>query len=137
MRRFVSDVLEGANISVLFHAPAEWATTTLNSDLRREFFLVFKESINNVIRHAECDQVEITFEAVGNGLLLQVRDNGKGFQPPKSDGHGHGLASMQERARRLGGRLEVYSVPGEGTIVRLTAPLIRSTTFRQMVFPRC
>jgi hypothetical protein len=55
MRRFVSDVLEGANINVLFHTPAEWATTTLNSDLRREFFLVFKESINNVIRHADCD----------------------------------------------------------------------------------
>jgi ligand-binding sensor domain-containing protein/two-component sensor histidine kinase len=134
MRRFVSDVLEGVNIDVLFHAPAERATTTLNSDLRREFFLIFKESINNVIRHADCDQVEITFEVVGNDLFLQVRDNGKGFLSPQADGHG--LASMQERARRLGGRFEVDSVPGEGTTVRLTAPLVRSTTFRQMVFPR-
>src|SRR5580692_3450653 len=57
MRRFVSDVLEGVNIDVLFHAPAERAATTLNSDLRREFFLIFKESIHNVIRHADCDQV--------------------------------------------------------------------------------
>jgi ligand-binding sensor domain-containing protein/signal transduction histidine kinase len=136
MRRFVSDVLEGANINVLFHAPTAWATTTLNSDLRREFFLVFKESINNVIRHADCDQVEITFEVVGNDLFLQVRDNGQGFRSPPTDNHGHGLASMQERARRLGGRLEVDSVPGGGTTVRLTAPLTRSTTFKQMVFPR-
>ena len=128
MRRFVSDVLEGANIAVVFRAPVEWASTRLSADLRREVFLIFKEAVNNIVRHADCTKVEILLDVRGDDLFLEVTDNGRGFDLPTSHTHGHGLASMMERADRLGGRFEVESVPAKRTVLRLVIPLPRSTT---------
>jgi len=127
MRRFVSDVLEAADIEVVFRAPQHWKDMSLSADVRREVFLIFKESVNNIARHAECHQVEVVVDLRGNQLLVELRDDGRGFQTEQDDGHGHGLASMRERARRLGGALEVRSEPGHGTTVTLTVPLGRKT----------
>ncbi len=126
MRRFASDVLTGASIEVAFHAPPERADASLHSDVRREVFLVFKESINNIARHSRCGHVDVVLGLQGSHLVMRVRDNGQGFRADQSgDPQGHGLASMAERARRLGGHLEITSEPGRGTTVTLTVPFGR------------
>jgi len=124
MRRFASGVLSGAGAEMEFQTPAERADAFLGADVRREVFLIFKESINNAVRHLDCKHVEVHLHLEGSHLLLSVRDDGRGFAGP-SDGEGHGLASMTERARRLGGLVKTTSEPGEGTIVTLTVPLSR------------
>src|SRR5579871_2774585 len=136
MRRLASDMLDGANIDVQFRAPAGSAATSLSAELRREIFLIFKEAINNVVRHANSSVVEITFDVRGDELFLEVHDNGLGFQPLTIEGQGHGINSMEERARRVGGSVVIESDPGRGTTIRLNARLGRSTTLRQLIFPR-
>jgi two-component sensor histidine kinase len=121
MRRFASDVLTGAGAEMEFRTPVERADAFLGADVRREVFLIFKESINNATRHSGCKRVEVHLNVEGSHLLLSVRDDGRGFAS-QPNGHGHGLASMRERARRLGGRLETTSEPGQGTLVTLTVP---------------
>jgi signal transduction histidine kinase len=122
MRRFASDVLVGVGADLELRTPVERADALLGADVRREVFLIFKESINNAARHSGCKHVEVHLKLEGSRLLLSVQDDGRGFAS-QAEGQGHGLASMRERARRLGGHLETASEAGQGTIVRLAVPL--------------
>jgi len=126
MRRFAGDVLAAANVEMAFHVPAQWADASLQPEMRREVFLIFKESINNVARHSRCAHAEVFLDLQGPQLRMKVCDDGQGFRLGQSgDGQGHGLASMEQRARRLGGHLEITSEPGRGTTVTLAIPLAR------------
>jgi len=122
MRRFASDTFAARDIAFRFSAPDAEADVRLGANLRREIFLVFKESVNNLVRHSRCEGAEIEFRMVDGSLLLRVSDDGKGFDAGAvSDGHG--LASMRERARSVSGRLELVSRAGEGTTITLHIPL--------------
>jgi len=58
----------------------------------------------------------------GDGAVLEVDDDGRGFDPAEATGGGQGLRNLRERAGRLGGRAEIDSTPGQGTRVRVTIP---------------
>lgn len=121
MRRFATDVFTASNIEFQFHAPAAELEGKLDPDLRRQVFLIFKESVNNIVRHADCTRVEIHFAVEKGGLVLNVRDDGKGFdvtQPPA----GNGLVSMRQRAASLNGSLEIKVDGDRGTRVTLRVP---------------
>jgi ligand-binding sensor domain-containing protein/two-component sensor histidine kinase len=130
MRRFASDVLTGAGAEMEFWTPVERADALLGAEVRREVFLIFKESINNAARHSGCKHVEVQLNLEGSHLLLSVQDDGRGFAS-QADGQGHGLASMRERARRLGGQLEISSEAGQGTHVKLEVPLSRAARVKR------
>jgi len=127
MRRFASDVFSARDIELGFSAPSQLTHASLGAVVRREVFLVFKESVNNIARHSKCQRVEITLEMEGSRLLLKVSDDGTGFDlTGAGDGgqaSGHGLTSMEHRARSLGGSLRVVSQPGGGTCILLEVPL--------------
>ncbi len=124
MRRFASDVLGGRNVAFHFRAPEAEADHKLGADIRREVFLIFKESVNNLARHSGASQAEIDLRVDRNWLTLQVRDDGRGFDAAIGNGgEGNGLASMRNRAGRLGGDLQIVSTPGQGTTINLRAPL--------------
>ena len=122
MRRFASDVLTARGIDFEFQAPDISRKLNLGADVRRQVFLVFKESINNIVRHAACAQVDINFRVERDLLILLIKDDGRGFDPA-DESDGHGLESMQRRAKGMGGTLEVSSQPGEGTSVTLQMPI--------------
>ena len=85
---------------------------------------IAQEAISNALRHAAAEHVWVTLSAAGGGLLVEVRDDGAGFRPdePGLRSRRLGLTSMEERAQRLGGRLQISSQPGAGTTVRLEVP---------------
>ncbi|MBS1795446.1 MAG: ATP-binding protein [Acidobacteria bacterium] len=133
MRRFASDVLAAKEIDFEFEAPEEAAEIPLNSNLRREVFLIFKEAVNNIVRHSGARQVEIRFEIDDRELRLTVRDNGRGFAPETNGTDpaanlfadyrgGNGLLNMRRRAAELGGELRIASEQGRGTTVFLRLP---------------
>jgi signal transduction histidine kinase len=82
---------------------------------------IAQEAIANALRHAAADHVWVSLRRAGGGLRLEVRDDGHGFHPddPRLRARRLGLTSMEERAQRIGGRLEIASQPGSGTSVRL------------------
>ena len=122
MRRFAADTLAARDIKFQFRAPDAEFDPRLGANLRREVFLIFKESLNNVVKHAGCTEAEIAFQMSDHSLFLKVSDNGRGFDAGR-ESHGHGLGSLRERAGSIGGRLEVTSKVGEGTTVTLSVPL--------------
>src|SRR4029453_12957435 len=124
MRRFASDAFTARQIEFQFDASYAEPDTCLNSQLRRELFLIFKESVNNAARHAQCTRAEISFGIARGVVTLAVRDNGQGFNPARI-GDGQGLCSMRQRAAKVGGELRVLSDAGAGTTVLLRVPLNR------------
>jgi signal transduction histidine kinase len=121
MRRFVSDLFNGTGTQIHFRGPREDQNPAIETEARRHVFLIFKESLHNTARQSACTEVEIDFRLDESWLLLDIRDNGKGFDPDQAN-RGHGLASMEGRAEQLGGKLELKSAPGCGTSIRLQVP---------------
>lgn len=83
-------------------------------------FRIVQESLANVKRHAAATRVEISIAARDGVIELEIRDNGKGFDPEKlAESESFGLLGMRERAISIGGELNVTSSPGQGTAVTL------------------
>jgi signal transduction histidine kinase/ligand-binding sensor domain-containing protein len=129
MRRFASDLLPARNIELEFHAPEDGEDAPLGAEVRRQVFLVFKECMNNVVRHSSCRRVDIRLHIEQHSLLLSVRDDGKGLSK-SGNGHGQGLASMEQRVRSLGGDWKVLSETGYGTTICVSVPLDREPSRR-------
>jgi len=93
-------------------------------DRDRELLRIAQEALHNAIRHAGATHVVLRLATDDGRLVLEVRDDGNGFDPEAAGLRSHrlGLSSMEQRAGRLSGRLEITSTPGSGTIVRLEAP---------------
>jgi signal transduction histidine kinase len=85
-------------------------------------FLIFKESVNNIVKHSACSEVVVTMAIEGALLRLELHDNGRGFDP-RAPSEGHGLASLHNRAQALGGSLVVVSAPGAGASIALDLPI--------------
>jgi signal transduction histidine kinase len=81
-------------------------------------YQVARESIMNIVKHAEADNVRVTLEPTPEGARLIIADDGRGFDVEAGSPEGHfGLAMMKERAQVTGGDLSLESTPGEGSTV--------------------
>lgn len=89
-------------------------------------FRIVQECLINVQKHANATRVEVSISWKGSSLEVQVRDDGRGFDPtslaPGTEGTGMGLLSMQERAKLLGGSLSIHSSPDGGCDISLHVP---------------
>lgn len=124
MRRFAADLFDARDVRFRFRAPGPDRDVAMDADERREAYLVFKECLNNAIRHSGCTFVDIHLDVEGGWLTLTVTDNGAGFDPAESS-DGHGLESMRKRAASLGGTFRIASGPPAGTTATLRFPLGR------------
>lgn len=99
----------------------------LPAGLETVAFRLVQEALTNVLRHSEASKVSISVDAAGRELRVRIEDNGRGFDPrrPRPTGRsgGFGLLGMQERVELVGGRWEVQSTPGVGTVVSAALPI--------------
>ena len=109
-----------AGIEVSLVAEGEW--DGLDEDKQATIYRVGQEALSNVVQHAQAKRVQVRLAAEDGGTELVVEDDGRGFRPSANGHDGLGLGGMAERARLVGGELEVSSTPGAGTTVRLTIP---------------
>jgi signal transduction histidine kinase/ligand-binding sensor domain-containing protein len=121
MRQHAEEVLTGRGVKVSFRAPSDDLDLKLGVDVRRDLYLIFKEAINNIARHAGCSRVDIELRVEGSMLRLDVIDDGCGLDV-RAQHDGEGLASMRRRAERLGGSCAVRTSDGIGTTVDVRVP---------------
>lgn len=114
-----------AGLAVRFRASGVQASGPLPPESGAHLEQILREALANAARHAGASGVEVTLRFAPDEMDLCISDDGCGMAPDPSceDGSGNGLRNMRERARRLGGRLEVRSSPGRGTAVVLAVPL--------------
>ena len=131
MRRFSGDMFAARDIRSRFSAPS--SDLLLSIEQRRHLYLIFKEGVNNIVRHSACSEVEIGLSCQENALVLQVKDNGCGFDLSES-GQGNGLSGMRARAAALGGTVEIAAARNGGTTLTLRVPLSRMRSSRWRPF---
>jgi signal transduction histidine kinase len=92
---------------------------TLPERVEETLYRITMEALNNSLKHASANQVSVGLQAEGVDLVLEIVDDGSGFNATEEQG-GMGLKIMRERVNQLGGTLEINSKPGSGTLVRVT-----------------
>ena len=99
-------------------------TPRLRADREEAAYRIAQEALHNALRHATPSRIEVTLRCTGSVVQLSIVDDGAGFDlsTPAGAGHRLGLASMRERARAAGGKLDVASGMATGTTVRVTLP---------------
>jgi len=132
MESFAKPLLASKNIS--FHLKYYTSILRLHLELtgRKNFFLIFKEAINNAIKYSECTHIAVEIKYDENLFYMTIHDNGKGFIlnsaaqvkfPDENDSGGNGLKNMQLRANEMKGKLNLSSKIGNGTTVELCVPV--------------
>lgn len=116
---------DSAHGSARFHVVVEGPPRDLHPILRDEVYAIVREAVRNAFRHAQAHDIEVEISYGGSLLKLRIRDDGKGIDPEiAAEGRaGHyGVPGMRERARRIGGRLDVWTATGAGTEIALSIP---------------
>ncbi len=118
MRALAAEVFEAKKFNFHLHFDEQLNQLTLDMEQRKNFYLLYKEAINNVAKYADCQNVWVTLKKENKTIILIVQDDGIGFDKAKQN-QGNGLFTMQKRAEVLKGQLTIDSVIKKGTIIKL------------------
>ena len=112
---------------------ADIPASALELHVRRSLFLAVKEALNNAAKHSQADELTLRIYRQNHNLVVEVADNGRGFDALHTSGAGNGLANMWQRMSQVDGTCQVLSEPGAGCQVVFSVPLPRRRhRWRQM-----
>jgi two-component system, NarL family, sensor histidine kinase UhpB len=117
IQRFLYEIGESKSIECSFTSKNIESLELSMAD-RKNIYLIFKEAVNNSVKYSGTNKIEASLEYIEKQLILTIKDFGKGFDNEHIK-RGNGLENMKNRAKELGGKLEVKSVEGKGTEVEL------------------
>lgn len=118
MKRYAADMLEGKNINAILEFPAAGNRVNLTMEKRHDFFLIFKEAVNNLAKYSKATVANILVQEEKGHIHMLIEDNGVGYEPGETSG-GNGLINMKERASKLRASLKMESEKGKGTRIEL------------------
>jgi signal transduction histidine kinase/ligand-binding sensor domain-containing protein len=124
MRRYAAELFDAANISYELDLDPAFESRKIGMEQRRDLYLLYKEAVNNISKHANATQVSIQVALERNQLLLTINDNGKGFDTGKETAR-HGLEGMKERVKKWKGKFTLESNAGKGTRIQVSLPLAK------------
>lgn len=117
MRDFATEILQSKNITLHFLANDLNLKKELDPGTKQNLYLIFKEAINNIVKHAHATEVKVELQEDKNGFSLRIEDNGKGLASTESI-RGNGLRNMRRRAAAINGSIEFNSAAGTQIILR-------------------
>jgi len=118
MRRYASEVFENSQTAYHLDIEENIVSKRLVMEKRRDIFLIYKEIINNIHRHAAATEVWINMRFADHSLLMEIRDNGKGYDPAEVT-HRNGLKNLRSRITHWKGNLLIRT-GSDGTCVQVT-----------------
>jgi signal transduction histidine kinase len=124
---YTNDYFSHTQIACRFKVPVSFPPITLEGRVRHDLLMVVKESLNNIVRHAEATELEFRLEVVNSSLEIDIADNGKGIESGDHSS-GHGLKNLSARLKNLGGQCSVERRIVGGTIVKIRLPLTAAET---------
>lgn len=129
MESFARPLLQTKNIAFKFEYDKSLLMVNLPMEKRKNFYLVFKEAVNNALKYSDCKNFAVTVRQKQNNIELTVKDDGKGFDTEQmkvlaaKSLSGNGLNNMKRRAAEMKGTCYIESTPGQGTTVHLQFPV--------------
>jgi signal transduction histidine kinase len=118
MRSFVHTLLNAKMIDCTFRADDSLNELKIPMEIRRNFYLIFKEAINNLVKYSNAKRASIFISHNNRSVSFIIRDDGIGFDKSLRY-NGNGLKNMKKRADEIKARLEIESVVGQGTSIEL------------------
>jgi signal transduction histidine kinase len=115
MRSYAAMMLNPLGIAFDLRLKAEEVTTHLNMDHRKNIFLIFKEALHNAAKYSACKLIQILLEEKQGYIIMEIHDDGKGFDPEKKKRTSYGLLTIRERCEEIGGTARLFAREGEGT----------------------
>ncbi|MCX6304770.1 MAG: sensor histidine kinase [Bacteroidetes bacterium] len=133
-RNLFSETEEHSGLRIHFEAKGNF--DDLDKKIKTYIYRLTQEALNNIVKHAEANDVRVYLTRIPERLTLVIRDNGKGFSPESvgKDG-GNGIHNMRERASLLQGQIDIQSAPSKGTTITVNVPII-ITYVKNQDFPR-
>ncbi|HET7899533.1 MAG TPA: ATP-binding protein, partial [Flavisolibacter sp.] len=123
MKNYAVPLLRAVRIQCHFSYDPQLLHQKLTLNTKRNLYLLFKEMVNNVAKHSRCYHCVIRLQYQHGQLCLNVTDDGQGFDPLVYRPDRNGLFTMQDRARRLNGEIEIKSAPARGSEIEVTIPV--------------
>jgi signal transduction histidine kinase len=111
IRKYARDFLQDTSIKLVFEEDVN-QDFTLQGNVRRSIYLVVKEAINNVVKHADAQQVNLNIHTENNKLIIMIEDDGIGINETKKSAFGNGLRNMKQRIEDIGGTFAMYQTKG-------------------------
>lgn len=126
LRKYAVGICQADELEIDFDVSGDFSQ--LSALARRSLYRISQEALANIAHHAAASKAQVCVEVTRDQAMLSIRDNGRGFDPEQAlkreYGREHfGLWGMQERARSLGGTVEINSQPGEGASVIVDIPI--------------
>jgi signal transduction histidine kinase/ligand-binding sensor domain-containing protein len=115
--QFAVEFMHAADIPCRVDLPDTIPDRLLSPEARHSLFLVVKEALNNVARHARASEVRLRITTVDNQVAITIEDNGRGFERAPDNASSDGLRNMRQRMEEIGGQCDMTSRPGTGTRV--------------------
>ncbi len=122
MLNFANELCGPHGINLEFDKNATNSALKMPMELRRDLYLIFKESINNAVKYSHCHTIHVAISNLENRIEMRVSDDGIGFDP-NAITTGNGLSNMQKRAVAHQGHITVQSSPGKGTEIIAEFPI--------------
>jgi signal transduction histidine kinase/ligand-binding sensor domain-containing protein len=120
--QFGMEFLQQANIRCVLDLPDHPPERPVSAELRHSLFLIVKEALNNVVRHAQAGEVRLQISLTATALDLLIADNGRGIERKPEDILGDGLRNMRQRAEELDAQFQIESAPGAGVKISVRYP---------------
>jgi signal transduction histidine kinase len=122
LNQYANQFFESTNVKCRLEMPARLSRLALPAEVRHDLFLVVKEALNNVFKHAQASEVRVRMAESATGVEIAIEDNGRGFEPGAvtTGRRGNGLENMRKRMENLGGGFRLTSAPGRGTKLSFT-----------------
>lgn len=121
--QYAEKLFSGTPLRCRFDSPDDLPEQNLTAETRHHLFLIVKEALNNVARHANATEVWLRLKVGDGELQISVEDNGRGFGAESIRQFSNGLDNMKKRMEEIGGVFEMTSLPEAGTTIRLRLPL--------------
>ena len=122
MQYFAGELLSGKNILLQFDVDKNLKALKLPMAKRKNFYLIFKEAINNIYKHAGCKTVKVSIAQQAQYIVMIITDDGAGFDSANAIPAGNGQKNMQARAKEISARLNITSRLMKGTRIELRVP---------------
>lgn len=122
MRRYAAELFDNSHIECHLQLDENASDKKLTMEQRRDVYLIYKEALNNIHKHAAPNNVWVEVAQNHNHLFIHIRDDGKGFDP-NSITHRNGLKNLKSRVEKWNGKIHIGSVTGGGTTIDIKIPL--------------
>jgi len=117
MRNYVARFLADTSFKYSISFPEENTDIMINPELRRNLYLVLKESLNNAVKYSMATEIKVTCALEHGQYTISIADNGKGIDTDQVQGSGNGMINMRKRMETARGTFEVRSSAGGGTTI--------------------